>query len=571
MPEKARMRAKNKTREQLTEEFKALSQKIKKLEAAEAKRRQAEEALRESEKRYKSLYSMVRLICDNVPYLIWAKDLGKRFIFTNKAICEKLLNAKDTEEPIGKTDLFFANREIAGYPENPDYHTFGEICTDSDSLVMKNRKPKRFDEFGNVKGKFLFLDVYEAPFWDEQGNMIGTVGYGRDITKEKQAGEEGQRAEKLKNAVYKISEATNSATNLKELFRSVHNIIVELMPAKNFYIALYNPQKEILSFPYFIDEYDEAPVPKKLGRGLTEYVLRTGEPLLASPEKFEELEKKGEVESIGAPSIDWLGVPLKVEGQTIGVLVVQTYIEGVRYGEDDKNMLMFVSTQAAMAIRRKQAEEQIKASLREKEVLLREIHHRVKNNMQVMSSLINLQARHISNPEAIDILKESQSRIRSMALVHEKLYQSKDLAKINIYDYLSSLAIHLFNSYKIDPNLIHLNLNVDNVFLDIHSATPCGLIVNELISNSLKHAFPEGRKGEINIELHPLEDRKLELIVKDNGVGFPEGLDFRQTESLGMQLVDMLVHQLEGTIELLKDGGTEFRIVFEELKSKPRP
>jgi two-component sensor histidine kinase len=570
MQEKAIMKAKNKTKEQLAIELEEIRQKFKKYEAAEAKRRQAEDALRESEKRYKSLDSMARLMCDNVPDLIWAKDLKKRFIFVNKAFCEKLLNAKDTEEPIGKTEMYFAARERAAHPENPDYYTFGEICADSDLVVMKNRKPERFDEFGNVKGKFLFLDVSKAPFWDDQGKLIGTVGYGRDVTKEKQAEEEGQRAEKLKNAVYKISEAANSATNLKELFRFIHDIIIELMPAKNFYIALYDPEKEMLSFPYFIDEYDEAPAPKELGKGLTEYVLRTGDPLLASPEKFEELEKKGEVVSIGAPSIDWLGVPLKVEGQTIGVLVVQTYTEGVRYGEEDKNILMFVSTQAAMAIERKKAEEQIKASLREKEVLLREIQHRVKNNMQVMSSLINLQARNITNQEAIEVLKESQSRIRSMAFVHEKLYQSKDLAKINIYDYLSSLAVHLFHSYKIDPHLIHLNLNVDNVFLDINSATPCGLIVNELISNSLKHAFPEERKGEINIEFHPREDQKLELIVKDDGVGFPEGMDFRQTETLGMQLVNMLVQQLEGTIELLKDKGTEFRIVFEELKSKPR-
>jgi two-component sensor histidine kinase/PAS domain-containing protein len=564
------MKAKNKTREQLTAELKALRQKIKELEAAEAKRRQAEEALRESEKRYKSLYSMVRLMCDNVPDLIWAKDSEKRFIFANKAICEKLLNAKDIEEPIRKTDMFFANRERAGHPENPDYHSFGEICSDSDSVVMKNMKPERFDEFGNVKGKFLFLDVYKAPFWDEQGNLIGTVGCGRDITKEKQAEEESQRAEKLKNAVYKISEAANSATNLKEFFCSVHNIIVELMPAKNFYIALYDSEKEMLSFPYFIDEYDEAPASRELGKGLTEYVLRTGEPLLASPEKFEELEKKGEVVSIGAPSIDWLGVPLKIEGQTIGVLVVQTYTEGVRYGEEDKNMLMFVSTQVAMAIRRKQAEEQIKASLREKEVLFREIHHRVKNNMQVMSSLINLQARYITNQEAIEVLKESQSRIRSMALVHEKLYKSKYPAKINIDDYLKSLALHLFNTYKIDRNLIHLKFDIENVFLNVDTATPCGLIVNELISNSLKYAFPEGRKGEISIELHPGEDRKFELVVRDDGLGFPENIEFRQTETLGMQLVNMLVAQLEGSIELMKEKGTAFKITFSELKGKPR-
>jgi len=158
-------------------------------------RRKIEEALIENEKKYKSLYSMVRLMCDNVPDLIWAKDLRKKFIFSNHAICEKLLNAKNTDEPIDKSDMYFANRERKAHSENPDYHTFGEICLDSDAIVMKSKKPQRFDEFGNVKGKYLFLDVHKAPFWDEQGNLIGTVGCGRDVTKEKILEEERKRVE----------------------------------------------------------------------------------------------------------------------------------------------------------------------------------------------------------------------------------------------------------------------------------------------------------------------------------------------------------------------------------------
>ncbi len=134
----------------------------------------------------RELFRMVRLMCDNVPDMIWAKDLKKRFIFANKAICQKLLNAKSTDEPVGKTDMFFAQRERASHARNLSYHTFGEICRDSDAIVMKERKPQRFEEFGNVQGKFLYLDVYKAPFLDERGRMIGTVGSGRDVTKEKQ-------------------------------------------------------------------------------------------------------------------------------------------------------------------------------------------------------------------------------------------------------------------------------------------------------------------------------------------------------------------------------------------------
>jgi len=159
--------------------------------------KQTGEVLKESEKRYKSLYSIMRLLCDNVPDLIWVKDLEKRFIFTNKAICQKLLNAKDTDEPIGKTDMFFADRERKSHPDYPKWHDFGEICRDSDEVVLKSRKPERFDEFGNVKGEFLFLDVYKAPLWDEQGNIIGTIGCGRDITEEKRLEEERKRAEEM--------------------------------------------------------------------------------------------------------------------------------------------------------------------------------------------------------------------------------------------------------------------------------------------------------------------------------------------------------------------------------------
>jgi PAS domain S-box-containing protein len=151
--------------------------------------------LKASETKYKNVSKLLRLMCDNVPDMIWAKDMNKQFIFTNKAICEKLLMAKDTDEPTGKTDLYFAQRERESNPD-PHWHTFGEICRNSDAIVMKNRQAERFDEYGNIRGKFLFLDVYKAPFWDEHGNMIGTVGCGRDVTDERKLQQEHRRIEK---------------------------------------------------------------------------------------------------------------------------------------------------------------------------------------------------------------------------------------------------------------------------------------------------------------------------------------------------------------------------------------
>ncbi|MEI6262643.1 MAG: ATP-binding protein, partial [Deltaproteobacteria bacterium] len=150
--------------------------------------------LKESEERYKSLYQLIRLLCDNVPDMIWAKDMENRFIFVNQAHT-RLLNARDTDEPIGKTDMYFAARERADHPDQPDWHTLGEICVDSDAVVMSTEIARRFDESGNVKGQFLFLDVHKAPFRDEHGNMIGTVGCGRDVTREKQLEAEHRQME----------------------------------------------------------------------------------------------------------------------------------------------------------------------------------------------------------------------------------------------------------------------------------------------------------------------------------------------------------------------------------------
>ena len=211
---------------------------------------------------------------------------------------------------------------------------------------------------------------------------------------------------------------------------------------------------------------------------------------------------------------------------------------------------------------RKRADEVLKSALREKEVLLREIHHRVKNNMQVISSLINLQAARLEDPRAREMLRESQRRIRTMALIHEKLYQSTDLNRINFSEYVRSLCVHLFHGFQVDPTKIRLNLDLEDISLDVSSSIPCGLIVNELVSNSLKHAFPDGREGEIAVHFHRTDGEGLELRVSDDGVGFPPDLDFRNTGTLGMQIVTMLAEQIDGTISREGGRGTSFRISF---------
>ncbi len=196
---------------------------------------------------------------------------------------------------------------------------------------------------------------------DELGELRKKVGEYQQMEETFRCEAQKQRdGEKIQSSIYQISEAAHDAENLDELFHKIHQIISGLMAAENFYIALFDSRTETLHFPYFVDQYDPKPEPKKPGKGLTEYVLRSGEPLLASPEIFDSLVDKGEVELIGAPSIDWLGMPLRIHDKIIGALVLQSYREGIRYSEDDKNLLMFVSSQVAMAIERKRAEEAIR-------------------------------------------------------------------------------------------------------------------------------------------------------------------------------------------------------------------
>jgi two-component sensor histidine kinase len=215
---------------------------------------------------------------------------------------------------------------------------------------------------------------------------------------------------------------------------------------------------------------------------------------------------------------------------------------------------------------RKHAQEQLSASLGEKVVLLQEIHHRVKNNLQIISALLSLQSEHIKDAETLQMFQESRNRVRSMALVHEKLYESEDLSRIDFGQYIQNLARYLQSTYAVDPSIIKLRIETEEVFLGIDTAVPAGLIVNELFSNSLKHAFPDGREGEICVQFRSIGNGQLVLKTIDNGVGLPQGRDLRDGSSLGLQLVDALVRQIEGRMEMEGNGGTTFTVTFSELE-----
>ncbi len=318
---------KARTRLRLEEQTRALAQGV-------AERERVEEALREFEDR-------IGLMSEHAPFVLWTMDTDLRFT-SSVGSGLKTIGLRPNQV-VGQNLQQFAQSDDSDLP-----------------LIVSHRRALagetvRFEQ--EWQGRIF--DVHVEPLRKPGGPILGVFGIALDVT-------ERVRAERVQSALFRISQAAAAAEGLPELFRSIHQIVGELMPAKNFYIALHDPEANALAFPYFVDEAEDPPGPQPLGHGLTEYVLRTGKPLLASPEAFQRLLDAGEVEQVGPNSVDWLGVPLSVKGRVFGVLVVQSYTEGVRYCEAEKDLLQFVCSQIAQVIERKRTE----ARLQESQALL---------------------------------------------------------------------------------------------------------------------------------------------------------------------------------------------------------
>ena len=491
--------------------------------------RQAQKALRESEEQFRSLYLMVRLMCDNVPDMIWAKDLENRFIFANRATCEKLLNTKDTDEPVGKSHQYFADREKADHPHDPTWHTFDKIGANSDEIVLRTRRSQRFDEHGKADGQFLFMDVYKAPFWNEKGEMIGTVGCGRIVTREKEVEAERKQTEAELQEIRKRYEL---ATTAGQVWVWEWRLDTEYP---------YNDSGLMDILGYSSQEY------QKLDE-FWRYIIHPDDLNYvtdAIEDHFHNLVGQFEFECRLLPK----------DGDYRWFLVRGSTIQN---GQTSWNRIIGTATDIT---KQKQARQQLRASLQEKEVLLREIHHRVKNNLQLISSLFELQIGYLSDNTVIKILEECQTRIQAMALVHQALYRSENLNKISVPDYTYNLIDQLQAAYISYANKVNLTLEIDECYFQIDTALYCGLIINELVSNALKHAFPNNLFGQIHVKLNTDEANAV-LTVSDNGIGFSADIPFGQGESLGLLLVDTFVKQLEGTIKLNSSNGTTIQITF---------
>jgi len=220
---------------------------------------------------------------------------------------------------------------------------------------------------------------------------------------------------------------------------------------------------------------------------------------------------------------------------------------------------------------RKLMEDQLRTSLKEKEILLREVHHRVKNNLQVIFSLIAWQSEYIKDTESLELLRDCQNRIQSMALVHDELYRAKDFANLDFAEYIKRLVGSLNQSYMLHEGKISFTINARNIALEIDQAIPCGMIINELVSNAMKHAFPDGRCGTICVEVMECGEQQVLLAVADNGVGLPSTLDHRSTDTLGLQLVSLLAEQLHGNGDFLRENGTRYEFVFQKNTKGSKP
>ena len=305
----------------------------------------------------------------------------------------------------------------------------------------------------------------------------------------------------------------------------------------------------------------------------TTKIFYRDDPSLTEPER-------AHLEQYGAQTS--LTIPLRTKGRLIGFAELWDSQQQHQFTANEINLGESIARQAGIAIEnarlyenaqqeiaeRKRTEAKVKASLKEKEVLLQEIHHRVKNNLQVISSLLSLQSSYIEDRQIQGALYDSQHRVRSMALIHEKLYQSANLAQIDFGDYIRDLAGYLFEVQGGFARGLTLNIQIDYGYLPIDLAVPCGLILNELISNILKHAFPDGRCGETRIECWVNQDGQIMLLVGDNGVGLPAGFDPKNTGSLGLELVYSLTEQLDGTLHFNSTQGTEFKLTFPPLDKR---
>ncbi len=466
-----------------------------------AERERVEVALRISEAQY-------RTIVETAQEGIWLIDSQGATTYANPKMAEMFGYKPD--EMIGRS--LFAFMDHAGQL----------IAQRNLERRRQGIKEEHEFRFKHKDGRDVWTSMSTNPIMDDQGQFVSALGMVTDITERKQHEDSLRMSEMRLRDAQAIAHIGSWEWNIptSEVYWSdeVYRIFGHL------------PQE----FKLYLDTFLQKVYPDDLdGLEQAVYAAFDGEPYLIVHRIVRSDGEIRWVQQHGQVTFDQDRMPVRLVGTTQDITEL------------------------------KQAEDLIRASLREKEILLKEIHHRVKNNLQIISSLLNLQSNSISDPLTLAQFQDSQNRVRSMALIHERLYRSDDLAQIDFGPYLRDLVNSLVQTYRRQIQSITLKIEADVVLLDIDTAIPCGLIVNELVSNALKHGFPDGRTGEIGVEIRQESTQgQYRLLVRDDGVGMAEDVDYRNTPSLGLQLVNSLCKQIGGNIDLCQEGGTQFVIRF---------
>lgn len=421
-----------------------------------------------------------------------------------------------TEKVTGRSRQDLIGTNVVDYFTDPERARAGYVKVFEEGRVQDYLLELRHRD-GSVVPVLCNATVYK----DDEGRVAGVFASARDITELKRVEEAVQRERDLLQAVMNAPRNVHLAyldmefnfVRVNETYAATCGYSPEDMIGKNHFALYPHPENE----------------------AIFARVRETGEPFEVRDKPFEFPDQPER----GVTYWDWtLTLDKDDAGQARG--------------------LVFALVETT---ERRRTEDALKASLREKEVLLKEIHHRVKNNLMVVASIINLQSSNLEDSTARDMLQECRKRIQVMSLIHNKLYRSADLSRINFSDYADDLLTDLVRSHEGYRDGIAIVKNVGDFFFDIDTTIPLGLILNELFSNAMKYAFPGERQGTITVNLER-RGGLYELSVMDDGVGFPEDIDFTRTESLGMQLVVTLAEQLEGSVELIRDQGTTFRLTF---------
>ena len=480
-------------------------------------RKQAEEALLESEQRLAN-------IIDFLPDATFVIDSEKKIIAWNRAMEE--MTGVNKDNMIGQGDYAYT---IPFYGERRK-HLLDLIDLDDKELASKYKYVQRK---GNTLcaetftpalygGKGAYVWATGSPLFDNKGNRIGTIESIKDITEQK-------RMEKA------------------------------LQESKDYLDKIINS----IGDPLFVKDRQHKMT--LVNDAACKFFNRTREEILGKTER-DLFPTKEEGEITWSKDEDVFSKRIEIINEEIDTVDTHSLITPVtilakKSLYTDKEGKQFLIGIIRDITDRKQVENRIKTSLQEKEVLLKEVHHRVKNNLQIISALLSLQSSYLTDENIIKIFRDSQNRIKSMALVHENLYRSKDLGKVDFNEYINQLVAHLSQSYGDLAARLDFKVNSENVYLNINTAIPCGMIINELISNSFKHAFPDGRSGEVCIDLSS-EDDGFKLVVSDNGVGIKGDINIKDSKTLGFRLIDTLVKQIDGKMSLDTINGTQMRDSF---------